>query len=51
MVHKSYCVNLDHVREFNFPLDTLEMTNGASIPISRRRKAAVRDHATGGLHT
>lgn len=50
MVHKSYCVNLDHVREFNFPLDTLEMTNGASIPISRRRKAAVRDHATGGLH-
>lgn len=48
MVHKSYCVNLKHVREFNFPLDVLEMTNGAAIPISRRRKSEVRQHLSGG---
>ena len=35
--HKSFIVNLQHVREFHWSEDQLVMDNGDTLPISRRR--------------
>ncbi|UTW61033.1 response regulator transcription factor [bacterium SCSIO 12741] len=36
-IHRSYCVNLQHIKEFSHAGNELKMSNGKRLPVSRRR--------------
>ena len=41
-IHKSYIVNLCHVREFRWAEDSVALDNGETLPISRRREEQIK---------